>query len=112
MKHESPRKPPPSPAASPNALPDRAHWTPDRQRFFLTMLMDTGSVASAAAAAGMSRSSAHRLRRRLAGTAFDRAWTRALNLHAARLADPFGSAPPAAPATHERAAPAVNRSQQ
>jgi hypothetical protein len=37
----------------------------------------------------MSRSSAHRLRQRLAGTPFDRLWDHVLGLHARRLADPF-----------------------
>lgn len=79
--------PPAAPAAS--VHPVRAHWTPHRQRAFLAALLDTGSVARAATLVGMSRSSAHRLRQRLAGTPFDRAWTNALALHAARLADPF-----------------------
>lgn len=76
----------------------RAHWTPARQRLFLTTLFDCGSVAHAARAAGMSPSSAHRLRRRLAGTAFDRDWSRALALHAHALADPIAGHlhPPAA----------------
>jgi transposase-like protein len=71
--------------------PDRAHWTPAKQRIFLACLSETGSVARAARAAGMSRSSAHRLRARLAGTPFDRTWDHALRLHAQRLADPFGA---------------------
>lgn len=69
-----------------------AHWTPAKQRIFLAALSETGSVARAARAAGMSRSSAHRLRVRLAGTPFDRTWNHALRLHAHRLADPFGTA--------------------
>ncbi|KMS56711.1 hypothetical protein [Sphingobium cupriresistens] len=72
--------------ASPAA---RAHWTPARQRLFLTTLFECGSVARAARAAGMSPSSAHRLRRRLAGTAFDRDWSHALTLYARALADPI-----------------------
>ncbi|MDB5680043.1 LysR family transcriptional regulator [Sphingomonas bacterium] len=72
--------PPPAP---------RAHWTPAKQRIFLAALLDSGSVAHAARAAGMSRSSAHRLRARLAGTPFDRVWGQALAEHARRLADPF-----------------------
>lgn len=79
--------------------PDRAHWTPARQRIFLAALLETGSVARAASAAGMSRSSAQRLRRRLAGTPFDRSWDQVLAVHARRLADPFAPDPlaPAAP---------------
>ncbi|HVJ00270.1 MAG TPA: LysR family transcriptional regulator [Sphingomonas sp.] len=82
----------PPPVASP-VTPPRAHWTPAKQRIFLAALLDSGSVAAAARAAGMSRSSAHRLRARLADTPFDRAWESALALHARRLADPFARAP-------------------
>lgn len=85
---------PPPPAA-------RAHWTPARQRIFLAALMEIGRVAAAARAAGMSRASAHRLRRRVAGTPFDRGWAHVLGLHARRLADPF--APDAAPSPARRA---------
>lgn len=98
-------------AASPAAkisVPPRAQWTPAKQRIFLAALAETGSIARAARAAGMSRSSAHRLRARLAGTPFDRAWSQALALHARRLADPFGPDPlapprPRAPAPPHRA---------
>ena len=77
--------------------PARAHWTPAKQRIFLACLSETGSVAKAARAAGMSRSSAHRLRARLAGTPFDRTWDHALRLHAQRMADPFGTPTGSAP---------------
>jgi len=86
------------------AAPDRAHWTPAKQRIFLAALLEIGSVARAARAAGMSRSSAHRLRARLAGTPFDRLWDHALALHARRMADPFAP-DPAAPA---RSVPAAS----
>ncbi len=69
----------------------RPHWTPAKQRVFLDALLDTGSVAAPAPRVGMSRSSAHRLRVRLADTPFDRTWARALLLHARDLADPFGA---------------------
>lgn len=75
---------------NPPAPPVRAHWTPAKQRIFLAALFETGSVAHAARLAGMSRSSAHRLRQRLAGTPFDRTWDRVLVEHAQRMADPFG----------------------
>lgn len=75
------------------AAPARSHWTPAKQRVFLTALVETGSVARAARAAGMSRSSAHALRNRLTGTPFDHHWSHALKLHAARLADPFAPDP-------------------
>lgn len=90
---------------TPAAPPERNHWTPARQRIFLTALVETGSVARAARAAGMSRSSAHALRNRLTGTPFDHHWSHALRLHAARLADPFAPDPLAAhdPATPGRA---------
>jgi hypothetical protein len=81
------------PAQPTPAAPARSHWTPTKQRIFLTALVETGSVARAARAAGMSRSSAHALRNRLTGTPFDQHWAHALRLHAARLADPFASDP-------------------
>ncbi|WP_447727962.1 LysR family transcriptional regulator [Sphingomonas koreensis] len=96
----------PPPAATPSGSPLRAHWTPARQRVFLAALVETGSIARAARAAGMSRSSAHALRQRLPGTPFDLAWDRALRLHAARLADPFIPDPLATPdAARARPAP-------
>jgi len=95
-----PHNPPPS---VPTAIarpphprePARSQWTPARQRIFLAALLECGSVARAARAAGMSRSSAQRLRQRFAGTPFDRAWDQALAVHARRMADPF--APEAVP---------------
>jgi len=66
------QNPAPRPAKpSPSAPADRAHWTPARQRRFLIALLDSGCVAQAARSVGMSPTSAHRLRRRLAGTMFD-----------------------------------------
>ena len=79
----------------------RDRWTPAKQRHFLTLLLELGSVSRAARAVGMSRSSAHRLRARLPDTEFDRIWSNALALHAARLADPF--APDARPRPTPRA---------
>lgn len=76
--------------------PVRVHWTPAKQRVFLAALVETGSIARSARAAGMSRSSAHALRIHLTGTPIDYAWSRALELHAARLPDPFGPDPLAA----------------
>lgn len=95
------QQPDPNPPAA-----DRVRWTPERQRLFLTTLLATGNVTQAARAAGMSPASAHRLRRRLAGTVFDRTWTSALALHAQSLADPFAahSARPAVPADVTRPA--------
>jgi hypothetical protein len=81
------------PSSPPRPPADRSHWTPEKQRGFLIALMESGNVASAARAVGMTRSSAHRLRQRLAGTPFDRSWTSALALYAARMADPFAPRP-------------------
>ncbi|MFW2828551.1 LysR family transcriptional regulator [Sphingomonas sp. ID0503] len=74
--------------------PARTRWTPAKQRLFILTLVETGCVGAASRAAGMSRSSAQRLRRRLAGTVFDISWDRALALHARRLADPFAGVAP------------------
>lgn len=82
---------------TPPPSPKRAQWTPAKQRIFLAALLEDGSVARAAQAAGMSRSSAQRLRRRLAGTPFDHIWDRALAEHARRLADPFAPLAAASP---------------
>jgi len=70
---------PPAPGAiPPHSLPvEPVRWTPERQRLFLTSLLATGNVTQAARAAGMSPASAHRLRKRLVGTPFDRTWARA-----------------------------------
>jgi len=80
-----------SPAQPAPALFTPARWTPARQRTFLTALYQSGSVAQAARMVGMSPSSAHRLRRRLAGTAFDRDWSNALTLDAQAMADPIAT---------------------
>ena len=94
------QNPDPRPAKpSPSAPVDRAHWTPARQRRFLIALLDSGCVAQAARSVGMSPTSAHRLRRRLAGTMFDHSWTWALKRHAERMADPFAPDQPPPPAT-------------
>ena len=86
--------------------PRRARWTPAKQRIFLVALHDSGCVAAAAQAAGMSRSSAHRLRQRLAGTPFARTWDSVLADYHRRFADPFAASPndPAPP--HPAASPA------
>jgi hypothetical protein len=63
-------------------------WTPEKQGRFLEALARSGSVKGAAAFVGMSRESAHRLRRRTQdraeGRAFARAWDAAL-IHAREL---------------------------
>jgi hypothetical protein len=60
----------------------RDGWTPERQLRFLDALARTRSVTRAAAAAGMSRETAYRLRGRRDGALFAAAWDRALEGHA------------------------------
>jgi AraC-like DNA-binding protein len=99
---ESQTNAPPPPARPAPAAPStsrradaerRTHWTPARQRIFLVALLETGSVTRAAHAAGMSRSSAYGMRRRLAGTPFVRLWDQVLAQHAERMLDPFAPDP-------------------
>ncbi|MEM1053084.1 MAG: hypothetical protein AAGI28_13425 [Pseudomonadota bacterium] len=66
---------------------ERAKWTSQRQAAFLRALASTHCVAKAARAAGMSRSSAYKLRARLKGEAFDLAWEAALTCRLDTLAD-------------------------
>jgi hypothetical protein len=56
----------------------RDGWTPERQLRFLAMLSHAKSVTKAAAAAGMSRESAYRLRARDPHGLFAAAWAGAL----------------------------------
>lgn len=62
----------------------RDGWTAERQLRFLAALAETASVSAAAAAAGMSRESAYRLRSRRHGLLFAHLWDRIL------LPDPAG----------------------
>ena len=68
-----------SDSASPRIRRDG--WTAERQLRFLAALAETASVSAAAAAAGMSRESAYRLRTRKQGALFAAAWDRALDGH-------------------------------
>ncbi|GAA4709498.1 helix-turn-helix domain-containing protein [Sphingomonas lutea] len=68
--------PEPSRRACPEPSPRR--WTIDRQLRFLDALAHTRSVTEAAAAAGMSRASAHRLRNRDGAALFAAMWDIAL----------------------------------
>jgi hypothetical protein len=52
-------------------------WTPQRQLLFLEVLRRTRSVSKSARAVGMSRESAHRLRRRESNGLFALSWDRA-----------------------------------
>lgn len=65
----------PPPPACPDELP---RWTLERMDLFIRTLRRTGNVAAAARAAGMSRQAAYRLRARLPGHPFDRAWAAAM----------------------------------
>ncbi|WP_209348354.1 hypothetical protein [Pontixanthobacter sp. CEM42] len=49
-------------------------WSPARQAAFLRELAATHNVSAAARTVGMSRQSAYKLRMRLQGTPFDKAW--------------------------------------
>jgi hypothetical protein len=62
----------------------RDGWTAERQLRFLDALARTRSVIKAAAAVGMSRESAYRLRNRKDGALFAAAWDRALESHSLR----------------------------
>ena len=56
----------------------RDGWTVERQLAFLDALARTRSISEAAAAAGMSRESAYRLRARRDGALFAAIWDRAV----------------------------------
>jgi hypothetical protein len=55
-------------------------WTPQRQMLFLAELRRSRNVVRAAAAAGMNRKSAYRLRERADGAEFAAAWDRTLRV--------------------------------
>jgi hypothetical protein len=59
-------------------------WTEEKQRRFIEVLADTGRVALAAKAVGLSRQAAYELKRSAQGAAFSRAWD-AARLHAGAL---------------------------
>lgn len=59
-------------------------WTEEKQRRFIEVLADTGRVALAAKAVGLSRQAAYELKRSGDGAAFSRAWD-AARLHAGAL---------------------------
>lgn len=60
-------------------------WTAERQRTFLTVLAETGSIREACIHAGVSSRSAYRLRARPDAASFAAAWDLALKLATARL---------------------------
>jgi len=59
-----------SPMSRPSLSFRRDGWTPQRQLTFLEALAQAGNVGAAAAAAGMSREGAYRLRRRVPAATF------------------------------------------
>jgi hypothetical protein len=65
----------------------RDGWSAERQRGFCEVLAECGLVDRAAAAVGMGRESAYKLRRRASGRAFALAWDAALLLARQRLID-------------------------
>ena len=58
--------------------PRRNGWNIERQCAFLAQLYFTGSVAAAARHVGLTRESAHRLRKRLGAEGFSAAWDRVM----------------------------------
>lgn len=93
----------------------RDGWTPARQLRFLDALARTRSVTRAAAAAGMSRESAYRLRSRPSSGLFAAAWDRALLGHKLvnidRARRHFGNAgfPPKSNEGHKVDGPPISR---
>lgn len=80
---DPPRVPDPEPVIARRRR--RGGWTAEKQGMFLNTLANTGSVALAAVAAGITPRSAYRLRNHPAGAAFARAWEAALMTAANRL---------------------------
>jgi hypothetical protein len=85
---------PPAPVPAPPFVPvplraRRDGWTGERQHIFIAALARTGCIGQAAQAAGMSRESAYRLRRRKGAESFAAAWDSIL------AARPRGSSSPA-----------------
>jgi hypothetical protein len=62
-------------------------WTPQRQREFIEVLADTGSVVEAARAVRMSANSCYRLRRAPGAEGFAAAWEAAIANASRRLVD-------------------------
>ena len=69
----------------PALVQKRNGWTAVRQRKFLTILAETGSISQACTYAGVSSRSAYRLRQRPDAAAFAQAWDDALKLASLRL---------------------------
>ena len=73
----------------------RDGWTPHRQARFIGHLAETRCVRTAAAAVGLSRESAYRLRRRPGGEGFAAAWDVALGRVPTRVTPPARKVTPA-----------------
>jgi hypothetical protein len=80
---------PEDPKADPKPLRAPRHdgWTPDRERLFLDTLAQTGVVADACRAVGISRDSAYGYRKRAAGRVFALAWDAAILISRRVIAD-------------------------
>lgn len=99
----TPAPPPAIPQDPPEALPALTHaaladfrpvqrattrhdgWTAARQRTFLTVLAETGSISQSCRDAGVSSRSAYKLRQRPDAQSFAAAWDQALRLATLRL---------------------------
>lgn len=66
---------PNAPSFAADELP---RWTLDRMKIFIETLRRTRNVSAAARSVGMSRRAAYRLRARLPGHPFDKAWAAAM----------------------------------
>lgn len=62
-------------------------WTPEKQREFIEILADSGSVVGAARAVGLSKQSAYALRRSKGAEGFAAAWDAAIGQASRLLAD-------------------------
>jgi hypothetical protein len=65
----------------------RGGWTPERQRTFIAILANTGSVGLAARCVGLSPRSAYDLRTKPGADAFDDAWQEAIEVGRQRVRD-------------------------
>ena len=92
MHHDSPRRARRMPRVPPfYPVPTRTRsdgWTVQRQTDFLGMLAETGSVAGACEAVGMSRKSAYALRARPGAESFAAAWDATLGAPAREVTVP------------------------
>ncbi|HEX8365852.1 MAG TPA: hypothetical protein VF603_11285 [Allosphingosinicella sp.] len=77
----------PSPAAAPGRADRRDGFTVAAEQLFLRVLADTGVVADACRAVGLSRQAAYERRRSASGRAFALAWDAAILLARGAVAD-------------------------